>query len=150
MNVPKYDNSPQVNETALGEEDDVTTIWHGETVDLGLDVGDGNSIGLEPGDIDFNVEVADAEKLLVSKTTGQKTEKLDALRNDCIFGHDREVLASDDIPVTSGGNEDVGTRGSILHGSDFVASHGSLEGIDGIDFGDQNTSAIRFQGFGAL
>jgi hypothetical protein len=62
LDVPKYDNSPQVNETALGEEDDVATIWHGETVDLRLDVGDGNSIGLEPGDIDFNVEVTDADK----------------------------------------------------------------------------------------
>jgi hypothetical protein len=40
----------------------VTTIWHGETVDLGLDVGHGNSIGLEPGDINFNVEVTNADK----------------------------------------------------------------------------------------
>jgi len=40
----------------------VTTIWHGEAVDLGFDVGDGNSISLEPGDINFNVEVADADK----------------------------------------------------------------------------------------
>lgn len=78
--------------------------------------------------------------MLVSKTTElkkkKKLEKLDALRNDCIFWHDREVLACNDIPVTSGGNEDVGTGGGILHGSDFVASHGSLEGIDRIDFGD--------------
>lgn len=58
----KYDNSPQVNEAALSEKDDVATIWHGETVDLGLDVGDGNSVSLEPGDIDFDVEVTDADK----------------------------------------------------------------------------------------
>lgn len=87
---------------------------------------------------------------IAGEDNGTKIEKLDTLRNDCIFGHDREMLASDDIPVTGGGNEDIGTGGGILHGSDFVAGHSSLEGIDGIDFGDQNTSTIRFQRFGTL
>ena len=39
----------------------MAAVGHGETIDLGLDIRDGNSIGLEPGDIDFNIEVTDAE-----------------------------------------------------------------------------------------
>jgi hypothetical protein len=75
---------------------------------------------------------------------------VDELGNNCILGHDREVLACDDIPVTGGGNEDVSTGGGILHGGDLVTGHSGLKGVDGIDLGDQNTSAIGFQGFSAL
>ena len=47
----------QVDEAALGEEDDVAAALHGVAVDLGLDVLDRLGIGLEPCNIDFNVEV---------------------------------------------------------------------------------------------
>lgn len=33
---------------------------HGVAVDLGLDVDDLLGVGLQPGDIDLNIEVADA------------------------------------------------------------------------------------------
>ena len=39
----------------------MAAVGHGETIDLGLDIRDGNSIGLEPGDIDLNIEVTDAK-----------------------------------------------------------------------------------------
>lgn len=48
----------QVDETTLGEEDDVAARSHGEAVDLGLDVLDALGVGLEPGNVDLNVEVA--------------------------------------------------------------------------------------------
>jgi hypothetical protein len=47
----------EVDETTLGEEDDVVAIRHEETVDLGLNVLDGLGVLLEPGNVDFNVEV---------------------------------------------------------------------------------------------
>lgn len=50
----------QVDETALGEEDDVATRGHGEAVDLRLDVRDGRGVSLEPCDIDFDIKVTDA------------------------------------------------------------------------------------------
>jgi len=73
-----------------------------------------------------------------------------SLANNGILGHDREVLTGDDITVTSGSDENVGAGSGILHGGDFVASHSSLEGVDGVDLSDEDTSTIRLQGFGTL
>ncbi len=52
------------------------------------------------------------------------------------------MSGGDDIPVTSGGNEDVGARSGFLHSHNLVASHGSLEGVDGVDLGNKNTRAV--------
>ena len=49
----------QVDETALSKEDDVTAVLHEVAVDLGLDVLDGLGVGLQPGNIDFDIEVTD-------------------------------------------------------------------------------------------
>lgn len=38
----------------------MAAVGHGEAVDLGLDVADGNRVGLEPSDVDLNVEVSNA------------------------------------------------------------------------------------------
>ena len=47
----------QVNETTLGEEDDVAAVLHQEAVDLRLDVGDAGGVRLQPGDINLDIEV---------------------------------------------------------------------------------------------
>ena len=47
----------EVDKTTLSKEDDVTAVGHGEAVDLGLNVRDRLGVGLQPGDVDFNVEV---------------------------------------------------------------------------------------------
>ena len=121
----------EVDETTLGEEDDVTAALHGVAVDLGLDLDSGDSVGLEPGNVDLDVEVAN-------------------VADNGILGHDLKVLACDDVAVTSGGDEDVGPGSSILHGGDLVASHGSLEGVDGVDLGDENAGTIGAEGLSAL
>jgi hypothetical protein len=48
----------QVDQATLGEEDDVAARGHEEAVDLGLDVLDILGVGLEPGNVNLNVEVA--------------------------------------------------------------------------------------------
>lgn len=48
----------KVDQTTLGQEDDVAAVLHQEAVDLGLDVLDAGSVGLEPCNVDLNVEVA--------------------------------------------------------------------------------------------
>jgi hypothetical protein len=48
----------EVDKTALSKEDDVTTRLHEEAVNLGLDVLHGLGVGLEPGDINLDIEVA--------------------------------------------------------------------------------------------
>ena len=47
----------QVNETTLGEEDDVVAVGHEEAVDLGLDVDDGLGVLLQPGNVNLDIEV---------------------------------------------------------------------------------------------
>ena len=53
---------PQVDETTLSKEDDVAAVLQQEAVNLGLDVGSALGICLEPGNVDLDVEVADAGK----------------------------------------------------------------------------------------
>lgn len=48
----------EVNKTALGEENDMAAVGHKEAVDLRLDVLDALGVGLQPGNINFNIEVA--------------------------------------------------------------------------------------------
>ena len=79
-----------------------------------------------------------------------KVNESNLLANDSVLRHDGEVGAGDDVPVAGGGNEDVGTVGSILHGGDLVTSHGGLEGVDGVDLGDQDTGTVGAEGLGAL
>lgn len=50
----------QVDETTLGEEDDVPAVGHGESIDLGLDVDGLLGVSLEPCDIDLNIKVTNA------------------------------------------------------------------------------------------
>ena len=52
------------------------------------------------------------------------------------------MLATDDVPAASGGDEEVGTGSSLLHGGDFITGHGGLESVDRIDFSNEDTGAI--------
>jgi hypothetical protein len=124
-------STSEVDETAFGKEDDVPARGHGEPVDLRLDVDDGGGILLQPSDIDLDVEVTD-------------------IGDDGVFGHDREVLAGDNVPVTGGGDEEVGAGSGLVHGRDFETSHSGLEGVDWVDLGDKNASTVRPQSLGAL
>jgi hypothetical protein len=116
----------QVDETALGEEDDVAAAGHEEAVDLGLDVLDRLGVLLQPRNVDLNVKVTD-------------------VADDGIVGHGFEVLANDNVTATSGGDEDLTLGSSLLHGGDLVAGDGGLESIDGVDLGDDDASAHAVQ-----
>lgn len=48
----------EVDKTTLSKQNDVAAILHQESVNLRLDVLHGLSIGLEPGNVDLDVEVA--------------------------------------------------------------------------------------------
>lgn len=69
--------------------------------------------------------------------------------NDGIVLHDGEVITSDDVSATSRRNEDLALRSSLLHGGDFVTGNGSLESIDGVDLGDDDTSTHTVKSLGA-
>ena len=124
-------SASEVDKAALGEEDDVPARFHREPVHLRLDVDDRHRVLLQPSNVDLNIKVAD-------------------VGDNGVLGHGLEVLAGDDVPVAGGGNEDVGTRSGVFHGSHFVTGHSGLESVDWVDLGDENASAIRSQRLGAL
>lgn len=51
-------STAKVDKAALSQEDDVTAVGHQETVDLGLDVLHRLGVGLEPGNVNLDIEVA--------------------------------------------------------------------------------------------
>lgn len=120
----------KVDETALGEEDDVAAALHGEAVNLGLDALDAGSVGLEPGNVDLNVEVAN-------------------VADNGIVGHGLEVLAGDDVTAAGGGDKDLTDGSGLLHSGDLEAGDGGLESVDGVDLGDDDTSTHRVESLGA-
>lgn len=117
----------KVDETTLGEKDDVTAVGHQEAVNLRLDVLDGLGVLLEPGNVDLNVEVTD-------------------VADDGVLWHDLKMLADKDVSATSGGDEDLTLWSSLLHSSDLVAGDGGLEGVDRVDLSNDDTSTHGVQG----
>ena len=120
-------STTQVDKTTFSEQDNVVTALHGETIDLGLDVDTFNSVSLDIGDIDFDIEMAN-------------------VTDNSIILHAFKVSTGDDITTTSGGDVDVGFLDSFFHSGDFITFHGSLESVDGIDFGNQDTGTESTEG----
>lgn len=103
----------EVDQTALGEQNDVLAVQE-VAVNLGLDVLDGLSVGLEPGNVDLNVEVAN-------------------VADNSVVAHGLEVTANKDVTATGGGNEDLTDLGGLIHSLDLVALDSGLEGVDGVN-----------------
>lgn len=104
---------------------------HGVSVDLRLDVGDLLGVGLEPRDVDFDIEVTD-------------------VADDGILLHDAEVVTGDDVSAASGRDEDLALRSGLFHGSDLVTGHRSLEGVDGVNLGDDDSGTVGSERLSAL
>lgn len=58
-------STAKVDQTTLGEQDDVAARGHEEAVDLGLDVLNRLGVGLEPGNVDLDVEVTNVYEGLI-------------------------------------------------------------------------------------
>jgi hypothetical protein len=68
--------------------------------------------------------------------------------NNGIVGHGLEVNTSQNVTAAGGGDEDLANGGSLLHGGDLVAGHSSLEGVDGINLGNDDTSTHAVESHG--
>jgi hypothetical protein len=119
----------QVDETTLGEEDDVTSAGHQVAVDLGLNVGDGFGVLLEPRNVDFDVEVTD-------------------VADNGVVGHGGEVLAGKNVTASGGGDEDLALGRCLLHGDDLEAGDGSLESVDGVNLSDNDAGTHAVESLG--
>jgi len=51
----------EVDQSTLGEEDDVSAGLHLESVDLGLDLDVLGGVGLQPCDVNLDIEVTNAD-----------------------------------------------------------------------------------------
>lgn len=90
----------EVDQTALGQEDNVTTVLHRVTVHLGLDavlLG----IFVEPSDIDFAIEMAN-------------------VAHDAILLHLLKVVGENNVFAPRGRHEDMAFLGSLIHGSHLI------------------------------
>jgi len=121
-------STAKVDKTALSEKDDVLAV-EAVTVNLGLDVLDGLRVGLQPGDINLDIEVTN-------------------IADNGVVAHGLEVTANKDVTATSSGDEDLTDRGSSLHGVNLVTLDSSLEGVDGVDLSDNDTGTHGVESLG--
>ena len=71
------------------------------------------------------------------------------ITDDGIVLHLEEVGASEDVLAAGGDDENVGSGAGFFHGGHLVSFHAGLQGVDGIDLGDNDTRAEAFQRLGA-
>lgn len=59
------------------------------------------------------------------------------------------MSADQNITATSGGDKDLAKRSGLIHGGDLVTLNSSLEGVDGVNFSDENAGTHAVQGLSA-
>jgi hypothetical protein len=120
----------QVDKTSLGEEDDVAAAGETEAVDLWLDDNVLDGVLLQPSNVDLAIEMTN-------------------VADDSIVWHNLKVLAEENVSATSGGDEDLTTGSSLLHGGNLETGNGGLESVDRIDLGDDDTGTHSVESHGA-
>lgn len=108
---------PKIYKPAFCQKNNVATRWHRESINLWFDVGRRFGISLEPGHIDLNVEVADAERMwrmnyLTEKKRGGITD-LQTIASSGITRKCLEVIISL-FPVVVTKTLDRGAASSIV------------------------------------
>merc|ERR1719494_1563905 len=68
------------------------------------------------------------------------------ITNDGVFWHLQEMLGSNNALTPCGCNNQSRSSYCFFHGGHFVTSHCSLKSIDGINFGDNDTSTEGTEG----
>lgn len=124
-------SAAKIDKSSISEKDDVSAIRHRVSVNLRFDVAVLLGVGLEPGDIDFNVEVTN-------------------VADNGVFAHNIEVFRGDNISAAGRCYEDGSLRGGLLHRCDLVSGHGGLESVDWIDFGNDYSCTVRTERLGTL
>src|SRR5919108_289493 len=107
----------EVDQPTLGHEVDPLAA-EVELLDVVADLAD-MSLGHLPqrGEVELGIEMA-------------------RVRHDRAVAHDREVLATEDVDIAGGGDEDVAPGRRLPGGHDLETIHQRLEGTDRIDLDD--------------
>ncbi|KAH3687522.1 hypothetical protein WICPIJ_001484 [Wickerhamomyces pijperi] len=119
----------QVDQSTFGQKNDVAAVLQQVTVNLWLDVDNVNSVGLQPSNVDFNVEVTN-------------------VGDDGVFWHLFKGFLGDDVSTTSGGDEDLTNGGNFVQWSNLVTFNSGLQGVDWVDFRDNDSGTHTSQGHG--
>jgi len=121
-------STTQVEESALGEEDDTVTIGELVAINLFLNVLTLDAwVGFKTFEINLIIKMTD-------------------VTNDSVVLHLGEVLGHNNISVTSGSDKDISSVHNRLKALDLVAFHACLKGTDGIDLSHDDTAAICLHG----
>jgi len=115
----------QVDQAAFSQENDVTAIGQGVTVHLWFHRITRGVLG-QPSGVDFAIEMTD-------------------VADDGILEHVLEVTSLDDSGASGRRHEDASFLDGLIQRGHFESLHGSLEGVDGIDLGNENASAESSQ-----
>lgn len=119
----------EIDQTTLGEEDDVAAAGHEVSVNLGFDVLYALGVLLQPSNVDLDIEMAN-------------------VANDGVVTHGLEVFTDEDVSAASRSNEDLAKSGSFLHSDNLVARNGSLQGIDGVNLGNKDVGTKAVESLG--
>jgi hypothetical protein len=88
----------------------------------------------------------------MSKVVSKQVECTEGSRltaNNGVVWHLLKVLTNQDITASGGGDEDLTNLGSLLHWHNLVTRDSSLEGVDWVNLGDDDTSTHSVEGHGA-
>src|SRR5437763_17108271 len=102
----------EINEPAFRKQNDALAVRKFDLVDLRFDI------------VPFQITQRRYLNLAV---------EMPDIGDDGAALHLAHVLDGDDVDIASGGDENVGARGSVLQGDDFIAFHGGLQGADRLD-----------------
>lgn len=115
-------SAAQVDQSALGQHDQVLAVLELVAVNLWLDVDLLHTVVIEPLDVQLVVKVANVAQ-------------------DGVVVHGLKVSWPDDTLATGGGDKDAASWSSLFHGGHLKAFHGSLESVDRVDLGDDDSGA---------
>ena len=122
---------PEVDQAALGQQDDAVAVGKGELIDLRFDLNALDpAVAYQFGDLDFDVEVAD-------------------VADDHAVLHPLHLVDANDVAAPRRRNEDIALGDGVVHLLDLVAFHRRLQGADRINLGDDHPRPQAPHGGGA-
>ena len=117
----------EVYQPSFREQENFVTIRKCVLVHLRFDVGFLHAFGcVERIDLNLIIEVAD-------------------VGDDRLIFHPLHVFERDDVDVAAGSDVDIAAPERVFDSRDFVAFHCGLQGVDGINFGNDDTRSLAAQ-----
>ena len=123
----------EVDQATLGQHNDVLAVLHGVPVHLGLNVGLGLAVVIQPFHLGLTkLKKTDYYKLECDDGYLDLAVEVANVANDGVVLHTEEVFSCEDVLTAGGGDEDVAPVDCFVNGGDLISFHAGLEGVDGV------------------